>query len=174
MRSRVLQENQDHCEQMSSKNSCLLISYILGVVSCHTQELFPQLSGWMVFLQVLAQLKKVSSFSGNFFSFFFFNFYFIVERVCVQVGKSCRRRERERQTERERERETDREREFQAESTPSVDPNTGLDPTMVGSWPEPKPRVRYSTNWATQESLGNCFLPPLSHLHKAWSSIAIT
>ena len=34
--------------------------------------------------------------------------------------------------------------------TVSTEPNVGLDPTTLGSWPEPKPRVRCLTNWAIQ------------------------
>ena len=32
----------------------------------------------------------------------------------------------------------------------SVEPNMGLDPVTLGSWPEPKSRVRHSSDWATQ------------------------
>ena len=36
------------------------------------------------------------------------------------------------------------------ERTPSVEPDTGLELTTLGSWPEPNSRVRRSTDWATQ------------------------
>ena len=38
------------------------------------------------------------------------------------------------------------ERDSQADSTPSAEPDRGLDPTTLRSWPEPKPRVRCSTD----------------------------
>ena len=41
-------------------------------------------------------------------------------------------------------------RESQAGSTLSEEPDTDLDPTTMRSWPEPKPRVRRLTDWATQ------------------------
>ena len=60
------------------------------------------------------------------------------------------------ETERERaqepgagQRERERESQSQADSVMSVEPNTGLDPTTPGSWPEPKSRIRHSTYWAT-------------------------
>ena len=39
-----------------------------------------------------------------------------------------------------------RERESQAGSTPSTEPDVGLDLTTMRSWPEPKSRVRHLTN----------------------------
>ena len=43
--------------------------------------------------------------------------------------------------------------ESQAGSTLSTEPDTELDPTTLGSWPEPKSRVGSSINWTTQEPL---------------------
>ena len=61
----------------------------------------------------------------------------------------------------EREREREREREPQAGLKLSAEPdlglnvglNPGLDPMTLGSWSEPKSRVRCSINWATQVPL---------------------
>ena len=47
-------------------------------------------------------------------------------------------------------RERQRERESQAGSTLSAEPDVGLHPTTLGSWPELKSRYGRSTNWATQ------------------------
>ena len=58
-----------------------------------------------------------------------------------------RKRERERKREGDRERGREGER-SQARSILSVEPNMGLDPTTLGSWPEPKPRVGYLTSRA--------------------------
>ena len=44
----------------------------------------------------------------------------------------------------------ERERESQADSTPSLEPDAGLDFMTLRSWPEPQSHVRYSTDWATQ------------------------
>ena len=44
----------------------------------------------------------------------------------------------------------EKERESQATSTLSAEPDTGLNPTILRSQPEPKSRVGCSTNWATQ------------------------
>ena len=45
------------------------------------------------------------------------------------------------------------EKESQASSVFSAEPNTGLSLMTVRSWPEPKSRVRYLTDWDTQASL---------------------
>ena len=45
------------------------------------------------------------------------------------------------------------ERESQADSVLSMGHNMGLDLTTPKSGPEPKPTVRYLTNWATQVPL---------------------
>ena len=54
------------------------------------------------------------------------------------------------------------ERESQAGFMPIMDPdvrlNTGLKPMTMGSWPEPKSRVRRSMNWATQAPNGVWYL----------------
>ena len=42
------------------------------------------------------------------------------------------------------------EKESQTDSTLSMKPNVGLDPRTLKSWPEAKPRVRSSTDYATQ------------------------
>ena len=43
-----------------------------------------------------------------------------------------------------------RERESQADSSLSVQPDLGLNPMTLGSWPVPKSRVGCLTNWAIQ------------------------
>ena len=45
------------------------------------------------------------------------------------------------------------EQESQAGSTPSAEPDTGLNPTTLRSWPELKSWVGCFTNWATQAPL---------------------
>ena len=50
-----------------------------------------------------------------------------------------------RRLERERERERERARASQAGFMLSTEPNSGLDPTILGSCPEPKSRVGCST-----------------------------
>ena len=71
--------------------------------------------------------------------------------------------------ERERERGRGRERESQAGSTLSTEPyarlNVGLDLTTLGSRPEPKLRVRCSTNGATQAPLSPLWF--VSNPHRA-------
>jgi len=42
------------------------------------------------------------------------------------------------------------ERESQADSTLNTEPDAGLDPGILRSLPEPKPRIRLLTNCATQ------------------------
>ena len=44
----------------------------------------------------------------------------------------------------------EREKEPEADSTLTMEPNTGLDLMTLKSWPELKPRVRSLTNCATQ------------------------
>ena len=52
-----------------------------------------------------------------------------------------------------------RERETQADSVLSVEPNTGLDLMTLRSWPELIPRIRRSTDCASQATLKTtCFL----------------
>ena len=55
------------------------------------------------------------------------------------------------------------EREVEADSSLSREPNAGLHPTILGSWPEPK--GRHLTNWATQRPCTrhclNCFFSSL-------------
>ena len=46
--------------------------------------------------------------------------------------------------------EGEEERENQASFTPSVEPDEGLNLTTLRSWPEPEPRIRRITDWATQ------------------------
>lgn len=43
---------------------------------------------------------------------------------------------------------TSRRRETEAESVPSAKPNTGLNPTTLRQWSEPKPIAGCSTDWA--------------------------
>ena len=68
----------------------------------------------------------------------------------------------EREREREREAEREGERESQAGSTVSSEPDTGLHPMIMRSWPELKSRVRCLTDWATQAFIlyGNVFQAP--------------
>ena len=47
----------------------------------------------------------------------------------------------------------ERERESQAGSTFSTRAPHGLNPITLRSWPELKPRVRHSTDWATPDTL---------------------
>ena len=47
-------------------------------------------------------------------------------------------------------RQRERERGNKADSSLSMQPTTGLDTRTLRSWPELKPRVEYSTDWATQ------------------------
>ena len=55
-------------------------------------------------------------------------------------------------------REGERERESQADSLLSLEPQAGLDPRTLRSRPEPKSRVGYLTDSATQVSLkSDCF-----------------
>ena len=42
--------------------------------------------------------------------------------------------------------------ESHTDSTLSVEPNVGLSLTTLRSWPEPKPKVRHSTNWPQPSS----------------------
>ena len=42
------------------------------------------------------------------------------------------------------------ERESPVDSLLSEEPDVGLDPTILRSWPEPKSRVKCLTNWANQ------------------------
>ena len=53
----------------------------------------------------------------------------------------------------ERERERERERESHIGFMLSMEPNMSLDTRILGSWPEPKSRVKHSADWATQEPL---------------------
>ena len=50
-----------------------------------------------------------------------------------------------------------RERASSASSTLSTEPDMGLDPTTLGSWPEPKSRVECSFDWALQVP-HSCFI----------------
>ena len=53
-------------------------------------------------------------------------------------------------------------RESPAGSTLNAEPPLGLNPTTLRTWPEPKPRVGHSTDWATQAPLpGSLFKPSL-------------
>ena len=52
-----------------------------------------------------------------------------------------------------REGQRERETESQADSLLSTEPATGLDPTTLRSWPEPKSRVSHLTDWGTQAPL---------------------
>ena len=73
--------------------------------------------------------------------FFFFlkiSFIYLFGRPRLQVG-----------------REAGREREEEAGSLRSWEPSVGLDPRMLGSWPEPK--VEALTHWATQAPRVFCF-----------------
>ena len=66
--------------------------------------------------------------------YFLHSFYFLREREREWAGEG----------------QGERERESQAGSMLSAEPNTVLIPTTPGSWPEAKPRVGHSTDWATQ------------------------
>ena len=59
------------------------------------------------------------------------NFIYLLDRGKVQVGGGAER---------------EGERESQAGSRLSREPNAGLDSRTLGSWPEPKSRVRRSTD----------------------------
>ena len=79
--------------------------------------------------------RPTRSLCHRIYLFLFIFLFYLFER---RQGKRGRGRERE------------REREPQAGSTLSTDPNRGLDPMTLGSWPESKSRVRHSTNLVTQ------------------------
>ena len=57
-----------------------------------------------------------------------------------------RESERESKRKQKRERDGEAERESQADSIPGTEPDAGLDLTTLRSQPEPKPRVRHSTD----------------------------
>ena len=71
-------------------------------------------------------------------------------------------RMRERESSREAEWEGDRE--SQASSASSVEPNKGLNPTTLRSWPESKPTVRRTTNWANQAPISQQIHSPKMNL----------
>ena len=81
--------------------------------------------------------------------------------------------------ERENEQEGQRKRENCRQTLLSVEPNAGLNPRTLRSWPEAKPRVGRSTNCATHMPLLSFFkqadtpyLISLCHLLSLWLSIS--
>ena len=76
--------------------------------------------------------------------------------------------------------ERERERESQTDCVLSTEPNAGLNARTLRSWPEPKSRVKQSTNWAIQMPLLEHFKRNmikdnffLCHTLKLWNHTAV-
>ena len=86
-------------------------------------------------------------------AFLCFTFFFTLGREREWVRVKERGREGGREEWKEKERERKRMNASQAVSILRAEPDIGLDSRTLGPLPEPKSRVKRSTNWATQVSL---------------------
>ena len=79
-----------------------------------------------------------------------------------------RERERERERARVGEGEREREKKNSKQAPYPVEADTGLDPTTVRPWTEPKSRVACLTDWATQAPLSIILRPNLKNYLTVW------